>query len=108
MRLLTRTISSVSLYFKQKLRTQYVNALEDAKKELVLIEQALDKITEVKQEIGEKQGDWCPVMSLTGAISVLSCTARPAPQPTRNIDEYQAQRYWNQKVSLVIVRRWYA
>ena len=25
----------VSLYFKQKLRTQYVNALEDAKKELV-------------------------------------------------------------------------
>lgn len=27
--------STVSLYFKQKLRTQYVNALEDAKKELV-------------------------------------------------------------------------
>lgn len=68
-----RNESRVSLYFKQKLRTQYVNALEDAKKELVLIEQALDKIGEVKQEIGEKQ-------------------ARPAPQPTRNIDEYQAQR----------------
>ena len=46
----------MSLYFKQKLRTQYVNALEDAKKELVIIEQALDKIAEVKQEIGEKQG----------------------------------------------------
>lgn len=68
-----RNEARVSLYFKQKLRTQYINALEDAKKELVLIEQALDKIAEVKQEIGEKQ-------------------ARPAPQPTRNIDEYQAQR----------------
>ena len=27
--------TSVSLYFKQKLRAQYVNALQDAKKELV-------------------------------------------------------------------------
>lgn len=52
------SLSVVSLYFKQKLRSQYVNALEDAKKELVLIEQALDKIREVKQEIGEKQGEW--------------------------------------------------
>ena len=29
------TQNTVSLYFKQKLRTQYANALDDAKKELV-------------------------------------------------------------------------
>ncbi len=31
----TGCIRIVSLYFKQKLRTQYANALDDAKKELV-------------------------------------------------------------------------
>lgn len=48
-------VHAVSLYFKQKLQTLYLNALQDAKKELALIEQAQLKLTEVKQEIGEKK-----------------------------------------------------
>jgi hypothetical protein len=71
---------AVSLYFKQKLRTQYVNALDDAKKELVLIEQALDKITEVKQEIGEKQGE-CREWSASPPSSSLPSYSLPSPPP---------------------------
>jgi SAGA-associated factor 29 len=45
----------ISPYFKQKLQGLYHNALQDAKRELAQVEQALDKVSEIKQEIGEKQ-----------------------------------------------------
>ncbi|XP_003386069.1 PREDICTED: SAGA-associated factor 29-like [Amphimedon queenslandica] len=45
----------ISPYFKQKLVGLYTNALADAKNEVGMLDQALNKLAEIKQEVGEKK-----------------------------------------------------
>jgi SAGA-associated factor 29 len=78
----------ISPYFKQKLQGLYHNALQDAKRELAQVEQALDKVSEIKQEIGEKQ-------------------SRPVTQPL-NFEDIQARKSGMRRGMLMTVLQQYA
>jgi SAGA-associated factor 29 len=78
----------ISPYFKQKLQGLYQAALQDAKRELVQVEQALDKVAEIRQEIGEKQ-------------------SRPATQPL-NFEDIQARKSGMRRGMLMTVLQQYA